>query len=231
MGAFQKPQCQFCTVRVSSFCAAFDPGALQQHQANARAVSYPGNAVLFREADPVDGVYNVTGGVVRLVRFDPSGRRRVLGFAIPGDFVGTTDEDHHRYSAETAGPANVCVFSQQDFWERIAAQAGTFRAVHSASMRRLDLALDHIALMGRTDAEGRVAGLIRNLHTRWMRLGDAGSLVPMPMTRLDLADHLGLSISTVSRTLHRLQRQGLIGLLPKAIRVRDLDALNRLAVG
>jgi CRP/FNR family nitrogen fixation transcriptional regulator len=53
----------------------------------------------------------------------------------------------------------------------------------------------------------------------------------MPMTRLDLADHLGLTISTVSRALHRLQNRGLIRLLPKAVRICDAPALSRLAAG
>jgi CRP/FNR family transcriptional regulator len=207
VNAVQKLQCQFCAVRKNSFCAAFDAGALLQHQASGRAISYAANAVLFREADPVAGVYNITSGVVRLVRSTASGRRRVLGFAIPGDFVGTVEDDRHRYSAETAGPVTACVFSQDAFWNRIEAEARSSRAVYGASTRRLDLALDHISLLGRPDAEGRVAGFIDNFLARWRRVGHEGSRVPMPMTRLDLADHLGLTLSTVSRTLHRLQAQ------------------------
>jgi CRP/FNR family transcriptional regulator len=187
--------------------------------------------VLFKEGDAIAGAYNVTAGMVRLVRFDPKGRRRVLGFSIPGDFVGTIDDDHHIYSAETAGPATLCIFPQRPFWKRIEGEAHALRAIHAASMRRLDLALDHIALLETLGAEARVAGLIVSLQLRRRRLGDEGSLVPMPMTRLDLADHLGMTISTVSRTLHRLEQRGLIGLLPRAVRIRDAVAVKSLAAG
>lgn len=231
MSPSQKLQCQLCQVRRLSFCSVFDAAELLEHEAAGRKGALPANSVLFREGDPIDCVYNVTSGVLRLVRHDPNGKRRVLGFAIPGDFVGTVDDERHAYSAETAGPADVCLFPRKAFWDRMESQGSAFRAIHIAAMRSLDLAHDHIALLGSPSAEARVAGLIVSLHSRWSRLERSGSLVPMPMTRLDLADHLGLTISTVSRTLHRLQARGLIGLLPRAVRVRDADALGRLAAG
>ncbi len=224
-----KPQCQFCPVRQQSFCAVFDSSELLQHQAAARSLSCPANTVLFRAGDPVTGAYNITAGLVRLVQFDQNGRRRVLGFAMPGDFVGTIDDQRHQYSAEAAGPVQICLFPQESFWDRIEGKTSALRAIHVASMRRLDMAYDHIARLASPSAEARVAGLIVSLHTRWRRVGDEGSLVPMPMTRLDIADHLGLNISTVSRTLRRLERRGLIGLPPRAVRLLDADGLRQLA--
>ena len=103
------------------------------------------------------------------------------------------------------------------------------RRINELVIRELGQAQDHMVLLGRRSAEEKVASFLVGWRVRLARLGDATNTLPLPMGRQDIADFLGLTIETVSRTLTRLERDGVIEIVPGGIRLVDLERVEVLA--
>lgn len=220
--------CETCAVRPLSVCASLDAASLGALAAIGQRVTYASRTSLFREGEPADAVFNVIGGLVRTSRLLPDGRRQVVGFALAGDLVGAALGDAYSLSADAAGPAVVCRFARRGFWELFGRSAGTVRKVYESAMRCLDNAYDQMVLLGGGSAEQKVASFVIGFGARWHPRG-GGVLVPLPMSRQDIGDFLGLSISTVSRTLNGFERRRLIVIVPGGVRILDPAGLARLA--
>ena len=80
-----------------------------------------------------------------------------------------------------------------------------------------------MVLLGRRSAEEKVASFVLAWRDRLARLGAATTTLPLPMGRQDIADFLGLTIETVSRTFTKLERDGLIEITPGGVRLTDLE--------
>lgn len=223
--------CDSCPVRALSICSALEGEGFETLRLAGLETTFGSRAALFMEGESADAVFNVTEGLVRLFRLFPDGRRQVVGFALPGDFLGLPPEDVHMFSADAAVPTITCRFARRAFAELLDTHPGLLRRVHDSAVRTLDLAHDQMMLLGHPRAEGKIAAFLVGLRKRWMRVRGASMLVPLPMGRQDIGDFLGMSISTVSRTINRLARAGLIAIVPSGIHVLDLPGLQAVAEG
>jgi CRP/FNR family transcriptional regulator len=100
------------------------------------------------------------------------------------------------------------------------------RRVWESTARQLDMAHGQMVLLGRPNARAKVAAFLIDLRARWARTRAASVTVSLPMGRQDIADFLGLSIATVSRTIHRLADERLILIVPKGVRILDFPRLQ-----
>ena len=96
-------------------------------------------------------------------------------------------------------------------------------------VRELSQAQDHMVLLGRRSAEEKVASFVLAWRDRLARLGAATTTLPLPKGRQDIADFLGLTIETVSRTFTKLERDGLIEITPGGVRLTELERVAALA--
>ncbi len=185
--------------------------------------------MILAEGDPADFVFNVTAGVARLFRILPNGQRQILGFALPGDFLGLPPGDRYRFSADAAVQAVACRFPRQRFITFAESHPPFLRTLHDAAVRNLDLAHDQMTQLGPRRADAKVAGFVLAIRRRWIGLNDSSTVVPLPMRRQDLGDYLGLSIATVSRTFTLLDRQRVILIVPQGVRILDPLRLEQIA--
>jgi CRP/FNR family transcriptional regulator len=95
--------------------------------------------------------------------------------------------------------------------------------------RELSLAQDQMLLLGRRSAEEKVAAFLVGWRDRLARLEGVTKTVILPMGRQDIADFLGLTIETVSRTFTKLEREKLIVIVPDGVRVLDSKRFDALA--
>ena len=86
-------------------------------------------------------------------------------------------------------------------------------------------------LLGRRSADEKVAAFLLNLQKRYGRLSAVSVTVPLLMNRQDIADYLGLTIETVSRTLTKFAREKILVIVPDGIRLIDAERLDSLAGG
>nr|WP_309391972.1 helix-turn-helix domain-containing protein [Chelatococcus sambhunathii] len=183
---------------------------------------------LFLQGDVADAVYNVTCGMLRLYKLLPDGRRQIVGFLLPGDFVGLSLSERFGFSADAIETVSACRLDRATFARFVDLKPHLLRRLHEAATHELTVAQDHMVLLGRRSAEEKVAAFLLSMRERLRRLGGSSVTIPLPMTRQDLADHLGLTLETVSRVISRLARDRIILVVPDGIRILDLSRLERL---
>ena len=204
--------CGHCDTRHLSVCMGVDERFLSELAAVVTTRHLPAHAMLASEGEDADCFFNVTSGAVKLYKLLPDGRQQIVGFLFPGDFIGLAVRDTYAYSVETIGPTTACRFERRKFealLERFPDMA--FRLRERAS-DELAIAQEQMLSLGRKSAKERVASFLIQLSRRAARLGWPANPIILPMTRADIADYLGLTIETVSRTMTRLKVDGVITL-------------------
>ena len=166
---------------------------------------------------------------MRLYKLLPDGRRQIVGFALPGDFLGMTASTRHSFSADAIGPVVICRFLRASFARFIEDKPHLLRRINELAVRELSQAQDHMVLLGRRSAEEKVATFLIGWRDRLARLSGAAKTVSLPMSRQDIADYLGLTIETVSRTFTKLDRDGVIEILPGSVCLKDPARAQALA--
>ncbi|VFU10079.1 Nitrogen fixation regulation protein FixK [Methylocella tundrae] len=179
-------------------------------------------------ADGCDNVsfYKVVSGVVRTCKFRSDGRRQIDAFYLPGDMFGFETGAEHRLSAEAVSECAVASYRWRGLDAIASADDWTARQFLSYALQNLRRAQEHSLVLGRRSASQKVAAFLIDMADR----GPAGQTIDLAMARQDMADYLGLTIETVSRTLSQLEREGLIS-LPSARRIciTNRIALHRLS--
>jgi CRP/FNR family transcriptional regulator/CRP/FNR family nitrogen fixation transcriptional regulator len=184
------------------------------------ALRFGKGEAIYSQGDAAGSWFEVLGGIVRTCRFHADGRRQLTGFFYSGDVFGV-DEDTYRETAEAVTPVVV----------RRHALAPNGRAPAAPEMqgvplrRALHSAQECIFLLGHRTAAERVAAFLLAIAERL----PAAEQLLLPMSRGDIADHLGLTMHTVSRTISDLARQELIAVdSPLEIRILNLASLRAL---
>ena len=222
--------CADCTVRPLGICAALDRAELRELDHLGRRVHFTSRETVFAQEELTTSFYNVLEGVIRLYKLLPDGRRQIVGFALPGDFLGIATSASYGFSADAVGSVAVCRFSRASFVRFIQDKPHFLRRINELVVRELSQAQDHIVLLGRRSAEEKVASFLIGWRDRLARSGGATNTVPLPMGRQDIADFLGLTIETVSRTFTKLERDGLIEIMPGGVCLVKLERIEALAV-
>lgn len=225
--------CFGCAVRACAVCADLDSAALGAFRGLGRALRIGPGQTIFHEGDPASRVFTVTSGTVKLYALLPDGRRQVTGFVFPGGFLGLGLEPDHAVSAEALDEVGLCAFPRSRFRAFVDGRPDMERRLYGLAARELGVAREQLVSLGRKAAPERLATFFLQCLGR----AEAGGDVPpacfdLPMTRSDIADHLGLTKETVSRLIGRFRAQGLIRLVTlNRVEVRDRARLARLAAG
>ncbi|HQS10625.1 MAG: transcriptional regulator [Rhizobiales bacterium 24-66-13] len=190
-------------------------------------VSFTRNAEIFGEDEPADHVFVVLSGVVRICKLLGDGRRQIETFCLKGDAFGWETAERTRFSAEAVSECRLARVKRSLLFSRATDDSALARAIWNLTFTELHRAQDHLLLLGRKTAQERVATFLLDLARRSSPVDL--SEVHLPMSRQDIADYLGLTIETVSRTLTQLEGSAAIALpSSRCIVLRDRNALRRL---
>jgi CRP/FNR family transcriptional regulator len=171
----------------------------------------------------------VLEGVMRLYKLLPDGRRQIVGFALPGDFLGISVNGRHGISADAVGAVAVCRFGKKAFTNFLEDKPNLLQRINEFAARDLHEAQEQMVLLGRRSAEEKVAIFLIRWRDRLARIGPVADMTPLPMSRQDIADYLGLTIETVSRTFTKLEREGVIEIVQGGIRLTDRRRAEAMA--
>jgi CRP/FNR family nitrogen fixation transcriptional regulator len=182
---------------------------------------------LFAEGDEAECFYKVVSGAIRSYKLLSDGRRQIDAFHLAGDIFGLEAGAEHRFSAEAVGSATVVAYRRSRLAALIEDDPAFRDQVMTAMLRSLERAQDHMLLLGRKTAQEKIATFLLDMA---QRISDDDEHFDLPMQRTDIADHLGLTIETVSRTLTQLARDGLIRLptSSRSVMLCNKAALRRL---
>jgi CRP/FNR family nitrogen fixation transcriptional regulator len=181
------------------------------------------NLEIYGENELADYLYKVVSGVVRTYKLLNDGRRQIGSFYLPGDIFGLEIGDEHTSSAEAVAVSKIQVIKRSAVIALAGRDKEVARQLWSLTATELRRAQDHIMLLLKT-AQERVVGFLLEMAER-----NLASEFDLPMSRQDIADYLGLTIETVSRTLTQLANSGAIAVpTSRHIVLRRRGALNRM---
>jgi CRP-like cAMP-binding protein len=163
---------------------------------------------LFFEGDPAQHCFKVVGGILRSCKLLPDGRRHVSQFLLPGDFAGFESDDTYRSTVEAVNDATVMRYPRRTIDQLVLRQPRLGKSLLGMFCEGLLAAHAQMLLLGRKNAVERLASFLLEMSER----NGEDDRVELPMTRGDIADHLGLTTETVSRTFSQLKGRGVIQL-------------------
>lgn len=182
-------------------------------------------ASVYREGDEATHICEVRTGILRLTRVLANGRRQVIAFALPGDVIGFPNGKSHHTDCDVLESCEVTIHP------RAALDAGardpeTQQHLLRAAMREISAMHDHFMMLARKSALEKVASFRMVLADRIGKPQSNFVSIDLAMTRADIADFLGLTIETVSRTVTQLRSFGVIALRSaQAVIILDQKAL------
>lgn len=186
-------------------------------------LTFERNRAIVCQDDPVRFCYKVLSGCVRRVKFMQDGRRQVGEFLLPGDLFGFDDLGTHDFGAEAVSRVILRCYPRRMVEGLADDQLALSRRLRNMALVSLHTAHNRLMLFGRATATERVASFLLEMVVRLSERSDR--VVDLPMTRSDMADHLGLSIETVCRIIAYFRRNGTIAVEHGGIKLRYAIAL------
>jgi CRP/FNR family transcriptional regulator len=176
----------------------------------ARRIAVPGGKTFIEEGEAAAFFYDINRGDVRVFKSLADGRRQIIGFTGVGQFLGLAVGGRYAFSAEAMNDVELCRFDRGAMKNVFDAFPALERRLLDVATHELVVAQEQMMLLGRKTALERVVSFL----LRWAETkghdDNAAVTLALPMSRMDLADYLGLTIETVSRSLSQLKRDGLV---------------------
>jgi CRP/FNR family transcriptional regulator len=178
----------------------------------------------------------IISGVVKLVKAHQDGRHQIVGLQYPADLVGSPYCEKHSLIAEATTNLELCCFSKSAFENLMREHPSLEHALLRRALDDLDASREWMFLLGSMTAREKVASLLASIAGRFARAGCEGEHEPsflkfnLPLSRIEIADALGLRVETVSREIRYLKASGVIVTAGRRkITVPDLPVLRAVA--
>jgi CRP/FNR family transcriptional regulator, anaerobic regulatory protein len=225
--------CFGCEVRSAAMCRVLDCGDLATMRRLGWSLNVKQGQAIFHEGDPATRVFTLTSGALKLYRLLPDGRRQITGFMFPGDFLGISVDDEHAFTVEAVTDSRLCWFPRVRFGDFAEEHPQLERELYRLAAHELAAAQTQMVLLGRKTAEERLASFFMTLLAQAEKTaGRMVSMIDLPMSRIDIADYLGLTKETVSRVLATLKSKRIVRLAAlDRIELLDRQRLTDIADG
>lgn len=185
-------------------------------------IVFPRNALVFDEGEPANFFYRIELGYIRTFRILKDGRRHIDAFYVPGEMFGLQSCDRYAVSAEAISRCRIQLIRKSKLFARAAKDGSVIELLFSEALVALRRAKAHSGLL-RKNAQERIVGFLLDMKNR-----EEQKEVNLPMTRGDIADYLGLTTETVSRTLWKLESVSAISVKRRSVLLLDMRALKQI---
>lgn len=188
---------------------------------------------LFRIGAPMEALYVAREGAFKTVAINDEGEEQIIGFHLPGELMGldALGSGHHACDAEALTRATVCEVPLPQLESICAKLPGLQHQLLRIIGQGINRDQSHMEMLGRRQAAERVALFLHGLSERYKLLGRSGDMFVLPMSREDIASFLGMVIETVSRTLTKMQDDGVIAVRGRQVTVLDPARLDAMVHG
>ena len=185
--------------------------------------------VLHYAAQPLGSLHVVRTGFMKTILTRDNGNEQVTGFSMTGDLLGldAIATGHHRCDAVALEDSTLCGVRYADFealGRTVPALQQHFHRLMSAEIARVG---EHVSLLGSMNAKERAAAFLLGISKRFAARGYSGTCFRLPMTRAEIASHIGVKLETVCRVFSALQHDGIIATSGKNVELRDLARLEQ----
>lgn len=230
----RRDDCAKCSIQVLCLPASIDAADFERMNTIVqRRRTLRRGDTLFSTGQPLDCLFVAREGAFKSVLYGFDGNSQVTGFHLPGEILGLDALGSAKHTCDSVAltTADVCEIPLSDL-ETVAGQLPSLQhqllKIIGQSMNRDQ---SHIELLSRKNAQERMAIFLHQISERYRLLGRSGERFLIPMSREDIGSYLGLVIETVSRTLSRMQDDGLIEVNGRELAIRDTARLYGLAHG
>jgi CRP/FNR family transcriptional regulator len=223
--------CRSCEARHKGMCGVLAPDQLVELARSTHKSRIEAGSELIGDDTEIRSYANIMRGVVKLTKVLEDGRQQVVGLQFAPDFLGRLFGQQNAVAAEAASDVDLCVVPRPTLEALVARHPALEHKLMQQTLRELDEARDWMVTLGRKTAAEKVASFLHLIATHADPVIDGKGMVAfdLPLTRLDIADFLGLTIETVSRQLTRLRQAGVIRIVnTRHVEIPDLDRLHAL---
>lgn len=201
-----------------------DPSEMKEIVKHTNSVSHPRGHTIYHAGDRSDGLYIVHKGRVKIYRLSENGKEQLVRILEPGDFTGELSlfsETVHDAYAEAIQNVELCVMSRYDFQKFLMKYPAVSLKVLGEFSVRLAKTEKQAARIAMEPTDTRIAKYLADLAEE-----RNSSRIKLPMTRKDLASHIGTTPETISRKLAEFEDAGWIRQLSqREIQILNMDAL------
>ena len=224
--------CESCGVRELCIGGRAGKAALRQAEhAISRRFRLKSGEYLYRIGDPFRSLYAVRSGCLRSSFRDDDGREQVIGFHLPGDIVGVggIGDLVYYFDLVALDQSDICEI-HFDHLDEIAGRVPELRGTVTRILTRyMARDLQITTLLKKENPGARLAGFLLDFSQRIaLRKGDPNRF-RLPMSRADLASHLGLDRRVVTREFRQLSERGMVKMHGRTARLPNPAGLKALA--
>ena len=225
--------CRECPLRGLKIFRDFTPAELKFVDTfKTGELQLKAGGTLLREGDATDHLYTLLSGWMYRYKSLPDGRRQILKFVLPGDFVGLQASVFHesQHTIEALSDAVLCVFPRKKLWSLYSSQPGLGYDVTWLAAREEKMLDDNLLSIGRRTALERMAYLIMHLYRRAKELRLVTEMAFFtPLNQQHLADTLGLSLVHTNKTVRKLHDRGVIVWRDRVLTIKNEESLAAIA--
>lgn len=224
--------CNDCPIRYRAVCADCDADELAMLERVKTYQTVQAGAHLASAGETLDHFASIVSGCATMSRTLEDGRRQTVGLLLPSDFIGRPGRAQSAFDVQALGEVTICRFERRAFERMVRDTPHIATRLLTMSLDELDAARDWAVVLGRMTAREKLAAFLVSLARRQAqgmggRVSGGGVTLNLPLTREELADHLGLTIETTSRQMTALRKDGLIELRQtREILISDFEALS-----
>jgi CRP/FNR family cyclic AMP-dependent transcriptional regulator len=223
--------CQSRKMRGNGFFCQLSPTALKDLDAIRFTSAYPAGAVLFIEKQPARGVYVLCEGEVKLSISSSEGKKLILRISKPGEVLGLDSAlsgAPHEVTAETLRPSQVAFISRDAFLRFMSKHPEVYPVVTSQLGSQYQVACEQLRNLGLSaSAPGKLAKLLLDFSITGQQTKE-GTRVKLPLTHEEIAEFIGTTRETVTRTLSEFKSHHLVELHGSTLVIEDHEALEEL---
>jgi CRP/FNR family transcriptional regulator len=224
--------CNSCPIRHSAVCAECDADELAILERVKSYRTYAPGATMASTGETLDHLSSLVTGCATMSRTLEDGRRQAVGLLLPADFIGRPGRALSLFDIEAVSEVTLCRFERTQFERLVRETPHIAERLLTMTLDELDAAREMAVTLGRKTAREKIASFLVSLARRQSAASRKGAplspvILHLPLSRQAVADHLGLTIETVSRQLTLLRKAGLISLIDsRDIRIPDFERLQ-----
>jgi CRP/FNR family transcriptional regulator, anaerobic regulatory protein len=185
---------------------------------------------LYRSGDPFENLYAVRSGSMKTTMAHRDGREQVTGLRLAGEPLGLDgiSEERHACSALALEDSTVCIIPYVPLKHLCREISSMQERLHKLMAEQIVREATQMMVLGSLSADERVASFLLDVSERNAQRGYSAAEFNLRMTRDDMGSYLGMTLETVSRTLSRFQKRGLLDAQGKFIHILDIEALRQV---
>ncbi|MHA6323952.1 transcriptional regulator FnrL [Roseivivax sp. CAU 1753] len=223
--------CLDCPIRHNAVCAECDPGEMAILEQVKSYVTLPPGAHLAEAGQTLEHLSSIVVGCATMSRTLEDGRRQTVGLLLPSDFIGRPGRATSPYDVEAVSEVTLCRFERRTFEDLVQNTPHLASRLMTMALDELDASREWAVVLGRMTARERVLAFLVSLARRSARqhgkaAPDGTFTLQVPLSRVELADYLGLTIETTSRQFTALRKDGMFEMISnRELKITDFERL------